>query len=591
MTPLPRILLLSSLLFSLDPVSPINAAEAPVAVFDAAKSAPAAQGWKEHNDRPGEAAMRLEDKVLRIEDDDDKGKDRFFHFDLKAGDRAIARQSGFTATWRLRIPNETVGITRAISTEFCVGGADAADKLRFGLEMGRRGNELLAGMHAGSGDLVEAALPVADGGAFHDWTLVFDGKSQVMNLFVGNRLLLMARIDRKDHGYDVVFGSRATGTGVSEWSAFQVSLGTGDRKLQTPAPLPARVDVLTGGQGGFLAYRIPSLIVAPNGDLLVFCEARKESLDDDGDIDLVQARSKDGGKTWLPHELIYEEGGNAKIKYGNPTAVVDTQQGAIWLATNRDFLNEKGVRAGGALVLFRSDDSGATWSKPIDITATVRQPDWGHHAFGPGIGIQIQHGSQKGRLVLPANFRRSFDKSKPSYSHILYSDDHGRTWQLGGVLGDYTNECQIAETLDEGRSGLLINMRNHWGRGGVAAKSGNRLVARSADGGATWSAEQMDPALPEQPCQASLFRHEFASGDKKSVLLFANPTAGKRTNLTVRMSQDEGRTWPVSKLLVAGPAAYSCMARLPDGRVGAIVETAGYRKLSFVAFELGWLLE
>jgi len=211
---------------------------------------------------------------------------------------------------------------------------------------------------------------------------------------------------------------------------------------------PKLVDVLVGGQGGYHAYRIPSLVVAPNGDLLVFCEARKDSLDDDGDIDLVQARSADGGKTWKPHQLIYEEGGKAKIKYGNPTAVVDAEKGTIWLATNRDHLTEKGVRAGGSLVLFRSDDSGATWSKPIDITAAVRQPDWGHHAFGPGIGIQVQHGPHRGRLVLPGNFRRSFDKSKPSFAHVVVSDDNGKTWKLGGVMGDYTNECQVAETLE-----------------------------------------------------------------------------------------------------------------------------------------------
>ena len=52
--------------------------------------------------------------------------------------------------------------------------------------------------------------------------------------------------------------------------------------------LPERVDVLVGGQQGYHAYRIPSLIVASNGDLLLFCEARKVSLEDDGDIDLVQ---------------------------------------------------------------------------------------------------------------------------------------------------------------------------------------------------------------------------------------------------------------------------------------------------------------
>lgn len=359
--------------------------------------------------------------------------------------------------------------------------------------------------------------------------------------------------------------------------------------LQARANLPELVDVLVGGQGGYYAYRIPSLIVAPNGDLLVFCEGRKVNLDDDGDIDLVQTRSTDGGKTWQPHQLIYEEGGSAKISISNPTAVVDAENGTIWLATNRNVVNDQGARSGGAMLLFRSEDNGKTWSQPIDITAAVKPPAWGYHAFGPGIGIQIQHGPHRGRLVLPANFRRSFDKRDPSFSHVIFSDDRGRTWKVGGVLGEYTNECQVAETLDDGRSGLLINMRNHWGRGGVAEKSGKRLVARSADGGATWSAEKMDPVLPEPPCQASLFRYQFASSDQPSVLLFANPAGNGRKLLTVRVSHDEGRTWATSKPLVAGLAAYSCMARLPDGRVGTIVETAGTMKLSFTAFDLQWL--
>ncbi|MCE9531638.1 MAG: glycoside hydrolase [Planctomycetes bacterium] len=579
-------LLISSLLASL---ASSHAADPPAVVFDAAKSLPTQQGWAERHDRPSGATVRHEKDVLRIEDDDDKGKDQFFHFDLKPEYLATARQTGFTAAWRLRIPNETGTITRAIGVEVCVGKSDGADRLRVTLQMGRRGNELLAGVSTGSGNQVESALAVKDGDAFHDWTMVFDGKSQLLNVFVGDRQLLAARIDHKDTGYPLVFGSRATGTGVSEWRSFQFTLGTGEWKIEPPAPPPSLVDVLVGGKGGYHAYRIPSLVVAPNGDLLVFCEGRKTSLDDDGDIDLLQARSTDGGKTWKPHQLIYEEGGDAKIKYGNPTAVVDAEKGTIWLATNRDHVTIKGARAGGALVLFRSDDSGATWSKPIDITAAVRQSDWGHHAFGPGIGIQIQHGPHRGRLVIPANFRRAFDKSKPSYAHVVVSDDHGKTWKLGGILGEYTNECQVAETREEDKSGLLINMRNHWGRGGMAEKSGKRLVARSTDGGATWSAEKMDPVLTEPPCQASLLRYQFASGDQKSVLLFANPAGGGRKNLTVRMSQDEGRTWPVSKLLVPGSAAYSCMARLPDGRVGAIVETSGYMKLSFIAFDLKWL--
>ena len=108
--------------------------------------------------------------------------------------------------------------------------------------------------------------------------------------------------------------------------------------------------------------------------------------------------------------------------------------------------------------------------------------------------MQLRHGDHNGRLLLPANFRKSFDKRQPSYSHVVFSDDHGTTWKLGGVLGDYTNECQLAEIVEDGRAGLLINMRNHWGRGGFPEKSGNRLVARSFDGGVSWGSEVMDAA-------------------------------------------------------------------------------------------------
>lgn len=349
---------------------------------------------------------------------------------------------------------------------------------------------------------------------------------------------------------------------------------------------PGPVDVLTGGQGGYFAYRIPSLVTAPNGDLLVICEARKTDLNDDGDIDLVQTRSTDGGVTWQPRELIYEEGGDARIKYGNPTAVVDGDTGTLWLAANRDHLTGSGARAGGALVLFRSDDSGRTWSKPADLTAAVKKPGWGHHAFGPGIGIQLRHGPHRGRLVIPANYRESFDKREPSFSHVIFSDDHGATWRLGGILGKYSNECQVAEIREPGGPGLLINMRNHWGRGGVGEKSGSRLVSRSFDGGATWEAESMDPALPEPPCQASLFRHETRGGE--AVLVFVNPAGPGRSNLTLRLSRDEGRTWEPGRLLATGSAAYSCLTRLPDGGLGVVYEADQYRRLVFLSLPPPW---
>ncbi len=365
------------------------------------------------------------------------------------------------------------------------------------------------------------------------------------------------------------------------------------------ADAPFQTDVFVGGEGGYHAYRIPALIAMPPGKgvkyrksspgtLIVLCEARKTSLSDDGDIDLLARRSEDGGKTWQPPQMVIEEGGDRRIKFGNPTPVVDRETGTIWLAINRDYLDERGGRQGGTLVLLRSDDDGKNWSKPIDITSQTKDPSWKHYAFGPGIGIQIRQGPHKGRLIVPANYRQSFNKRQPSWSHIIYSDDHGKTWQTGGKLGEYTNECQVVEIMEDGNSGLLFNARNHWGRAGEPKKSGKRLVSRSFDGGITWSKEEMDPALSDPPCQASLFRFSWHTKTESSVILFANPAGPGRSHLTIRASSDEGRTWPKSKLLYEGSSAYSCMTRLADGNVGVIFERDSYGKLTFTSFPIDW---
>ena len=202
------------------------------------------------------------------------------------------------------------------------------------------------------------------------------------------------------------------------------------------AATPFATDLFVGGQGGYHAYRIPAMSVSPQGSLIVFCEARKSSLSDHGDIDLLLRRSEDGGRTWLAPRLVIEEGGDAPIKYGNPTAVVDRETGSIWLAVNRDYLDPRGRRQGGRPLLLRSDDDGNSWLNPIDIYGADEKTGWKHYAFGPGIRIQLQHGRHQGRLILPANYRESFDKRQPSWSHVIFSDDHGRSLNAVAALGE-----------------------------------------------------------------------------------------------------------------------------------------------------------
>jgi sialidase-1 len=224
----------------------------------------------------------------------------------------------------------------------------------------------------------------------------------------------------------------------------------------------------------------------------------------------------------------------------------------------------------------RSTDDGATWAKPFEITGSLRRDDWTWYATGPGCGIQLK----SGRMVIPCD--HNLAGSRARHSHVIYSDDAGKTWKVGGVLGKDTNECQVIERED---GSLLINMRSYHGKN-------CRAVATSKDGGLTWSEVKLDEALIEPVCQASLLRYTTARDGGKSRVLFANPASTKREKMTVRLSYDDGATWPVAKELHAGPSAYSALAALPDRTIGCLYERgekSPYERIAFARFSLKWL--
>ncbi len=345
---------------------------------------------------------------------------------------------------------------------------------------------------------------------------------------------------------------------------------------------PTKTDVFVNGADGYHTYRIPAVIVTPKGTLLAFCEGRKTSRSDHGDLDLVLRRSTDNGATWTPMQIVYEEGGDAKITIGNPCPVVDQDTGRIWLPFCR---NNDDV-----LVTF-SDDDGKTWAKPREITDSVKEADWGWYATGPGVGIQLTRGNHKGRLLIPCDHRIEADDKRGTYSHAIYSDDHGETWHLGGTVDRHTNECQVVELRD---GTLMMNMRNYWGRDGKQPdKDKMRAVAISRDGGETWEDLRFDRTLIEPICQASFLRYSPNGRGDVDRLLFSNPASKtSRYRLTVRLSNDGGKTWPIAMLLHEGPSAYSCLTVLPDGSIGCLYEGGqndAYEKIIFARFSLASL--
>lgn len=321
-----------------------------------------------------------------------------------------------------------------------------------------------------------------------------------------------------------------------------------------------QTDVFVSGANGYHTYRIPAVVVTPEGTVLAFCEGRKYSAADHGDIDLLLARSFDGGETWQAPQLIWDAGADTA---GNPAPVVDAVTGEIVLVfcINND-----------SVWVTRSADDGATWSRPREITTQVKRPGWSWYATGPCHGIQLS----SGRLVIPCNHGRT--------SHVIYSDDHGQTWRIGGTVAGGTNESVVVERADRS---VYINCRNTRENGRT-----HRAYAISTDGGESFGETRWHDELVEPVCQASAIRYTTEKEHGKNRVLFSNPASLTRERLTVRVSYDECLTWTAGRIVEWGPSAYSDLCVLPDGSIGCFYERGRYRpyeRLTFARFTLEWL--
>ena len=344
-------------------------------------------------------------------------------------------------------------------------------------------------------------------------------------------------------------------------------------------------DVFVSGEGGYHTYRIPALLVSAQGTLLAFCEGRRHSSHDYGEIDLLVRRSVDGGATFGPTQVIASRPG---LTCGNPAPVVDETNGTIWLLFCQNLADgpEAMIIAGEAprtVWVTCSQDDGASWAEPHEITAAVKPSDWTWYATGPGHALQLSGG----RLLVPCDHVLGVHRDRQGIyrSHVIYSDDHGETWSIGGLAPhERVNECMALETRD-GR--VYLNCRSI----GPARRSSTW----SADRGLSFGPVTVEAALPEPGawgCEASVLYLPAVAGGAGTAL-FANPAdAERRIRLGVRVSHDECATWSEPRTLWAGPAAYSDLAALPDGTVGCLYERgeAGpYERISLARFDLAWL--
>ncbi len=342
--------------------------------------------------------------------------------------------------------------------------------------------------------------------------------------------------------------------------------------------------------GQYSSMRIPALVATKKGSLLAFCEGRISSASDWADMDLLMRRSTDGGKTWGEVVVIApREGGNPT---SNPTPIVD-RDGTIHLLFQRNYAEA---------FYTRSTDDGRTWAKPVHITyafdAFKPEYNWNVLAPGPGHSIQLENG----RLLVPVWLAAS-EKTEPHRNHnpsciaTIYSDDLGKTWKRGAIVANNSPEFKnpsetMAVQLEDGR--VMLSIRN-----ATAVK--RRAVSYSADGISNWSKVSFDEELFDPTCMASIIRLSSKKNGGKGRLLFSNPDSRNiektpRKNLTIKLSYDDGETWPVQKVLVPEAAGYSDLAVDQKGTIYCLYETntkgAGWNySLLLKKFSLQWLTD
>lgn len=349
---------------------------------------------------------------------------------------------------------------------------------------------------------------------------------------------------------------------------------------------PLKVVVRREGDDGSKSYRIPGLAVSKQGTLLACFDVRWANAKDlPADIDVGLMRSTDGGNSWgkMIIAMDYDKSavGSMGNGVGDAAILVDNRDGTIYLAALWSFGNNgwNGSSTGlekettGQLVICRSHDDGLTWDKPVSITPQVKLADWKMCFQGPGAGIQLTDGT----LVFAAQYKDN--KGKPS-SCFIHSTD-GKNWKISPAAipgAPPTSEAQVVQT--NGKS-LLITMRNE-------SRGPKRLWARwewkdqLSDG--AWSPFWDD--VQDPVCMASLIAHPSGT------LVLSNNNSTKREKMTLRYSNDQGKSWSQGKLLDSRPSAYSCMAIMPDSSIGILYEVgdkSNVETLTFAKVSMDWI--
>ena len=442
------------------------------------------------------------------------------------------------------------------------------------------------------------------------WGNLRPGKSAVYNCKPLTHTITQADVDAGRWTPSITL--TATGT---DGTALQTLTATGNpisvvgqhpQAKPAPAPdasteLPASMSEAQHLAGNTATdnYRIPAITTAPNGDLLISYDERPKDNGNGGSDapnpnHIVQRRSTDGGKTWSAPTYIHQgtETGK-KVGYSDPSYVVDHQTGTIFNFHVKSYDQGWGGSKAGTdpenrsiiqAEVSTSTDNGWTWTHRTITADITKDNPWTARFAASGQGIQIQHGAHAGRLVQQYTIRTA-DGTVQAVS--VYSDDHGKTWQAGTPTGTGMDESKVVELSD---GSLMLNSRASDG-------SGFRKVARSTDGGQTWSEPASDKNLPDSVDNAQIIRafpNAAPSDPRAKVLLLShspNPKPWSRDRGTISMSCDDGASWATGKVFNEKFVGYTTIAVQSDGSIGLLSEDGNYGGIWYRNFTMNWLGE
>lgn len=257
----------------------------------------------------------------------------------------------------------------------------------------------------------------------------------------------------------------------------------------------------------------------------------------------------------------------------------DQLLGNIYFTTNKT--SPFRIAKDSYLWMSYSDDDGKTWSAPQDITPMVKA-DWMKFlGVGPGVGITLRTGPHKGRIVVPVyTTNRANHLNGSQSSRIIYSDDHGKTWHMGGGVNDnrtlYDGTVVDSSTMNnyyaQNTEASVVQLNNGDLKLFMRGLTGDLQVATSHDGGLTWDNNVERYDVPDVYVQMAA-THTVQNGKEYILLANANGPGRKNGYIRVARVEEDGQlTWLHHHLIQEGEYAYNSLQQIGPDEFGLLYE-------------------